>query len=171
VDEQLQPVAGAHVRIEPPWQDLITGDDGTFEIDATHDRTHQIWARKDDRYAWFVQWRAEDGEDPVVLRLQLGATFIVRVFADRAPVANATLRLQHGLRATTDADGCATVTGLAPTWYPGYVVADGRADEHVDVSPKEDPAASSSTTSRCTRARRSPASSSIRPVRPSPMRS
>src|SRR5205814_6325025 len=71
--------------------------------------------------------------------LQLGATTILHVLADGAPVSGATLRLLHGYRATTDETGRAVVRGLAPIDHSGLVVADGWANEWVHLSLDEDP--------------------------------
>jgi protocatechuate 3,4-dioxygenase beta subunit len=70
-----------------------------------------------------------------------GATLIVHVVADREPLAGARLVLEGRLRATTDATGTAVVRGLAPGRYRGWLLAEGRADERIDLAVHEDPEA------------------------------
>jgi hypothetical protein len=135
VDEAGDGVGGALVRAEPGPHEVTTSADGSFRFESLSARRYSVFARSDRFYAWPMLV----DEDPVTLQLQLGATFVVHVFADRAPVAGAELRLQHGFKATTDALGRAEVRGLAPIAYEGALRANGFAEQRIHLSLHEDP--------------------------------
>jgi hypothetical protein len=139
LDEDGRPAGDVDVRLEPGPHTITTSVDGAFAFDDLASRTYSASARKDQFYAWPTLVDASGSSQSVTLQLRLGATFIVSVFADRTPVIGAKLMLEHGIRATTDATGCATVSGLAPHSYRGVLLADGWADEELMLSIHDDP--------------------------------
>jgi protocatechuate 3,4-dioxygenase beta subunit len=139
VDEKDQPVAGAEVRFGPERKTTTTADDGTFAFVGLAFERCWVSAWKDDFYAWHVRVDPEQSSGPVLLRMSLGASFVVHAFAKREPVVGAKLVFNGLLRSTTDAHGIATARGLAPRTYHGRLLADGFADERLLVSVREDP--------------------------------
>ncbi len=139
LDEDGRPVGGVDVRIEPGPHTTITNIEGEFAFDRLAGGTYSASAHKDQFYAGPTLVDVGETGQSVTLQLRLGATLIVNVFANRAPVTGATLKIEHGFSAVTDETGRATICGLAPREYRGMLLADGCADEHLMLSIHEHP--------------------------------
>lgn len=139
LDQDGGPAVDVEVRAEPGPHTTTTDVNGAFAFDGLENRTYSVSARKGDCYAWPTHAKPTDSSQPVTVQLRLGATLIVNVVADRAPVVGATLKLEHGIKANTDENGRATVRGLRPGDYRGLLVADGWGDEHLSLSFRDDP--------------------------------
>lgn len=131
VDADDKPVAGAEVTVSSnPPRTAKSGDDGSFSFDKLVGRRYDVVAHAGGRAAGPITARLTATSDPIVLKLQPGASVVVKVIAavDGKPVRGASVELRDvdTQSATTDADGKATFAGVLPggtqavAWAPGY---------------------------------------------------
>ena len=140
LDAQGVPVADADVRLRPGANIARTDEHGAFAFDQLASRRFWVTARMDQYYAGPAVVRVVESAAPVLLRMHRGATFVVHVIADRAPVAGATVTLDDdAITATTDANGTATIHGLSPQLHLGWVLAEGWAPARVAMFLDTDP--------------------------------
>ncbi|MDB4953161.1 MAG: hypothetical protein JWO36_730 [Myxococcales bacterium] len=139
VDEQKLAVPDALVRLMPGDRTVITDAHGTFEFDRLSSRRYWFSANKDDFYAGPTVVRAVEGAEPVLLQMHRGATLVIHVTANGAPVAGAGLFIDKVLTATTNHDGTATIRGLSPAYHDGWVTAEGWAPAFVFALFHENP--------------------------------
>lgn len=140
VDAEGAPVADAEVRLRPSEKRATTDLQGAFAFDALSSRRFWVSARKDEFYAGPTVVRVVESTAAVLLQMHRGATLIVHVIADRAPVAGAAVALERDCTsATTDANGIATIHGLSPEYHDGWVRADGWAPAFVGMFLDIDP--------------------------------
>lgn len=146
IDEHDAPVAKAMVAIDanPPIV-VETEADGSFVFDKLIPRDYRLEATANDGYAGPARLRMTEKPEPVTLRLARGGTVEVAVTnkADGSPVKSAAVELRSTLtwKATTNAEGVATLKGVGPVWAPLAVRADGFAPADVHVSASGNPEA------------------------------
>jgi protocatechuate 3,4-dioxygenase beta subunit len=137
LDESQRPVADAQVLLDPGRHAVTSDPDGKFALADLQRGRFTLTAYKGELCSVPLIVRPEDSES-ATLHMRLGLTLIVRVSAGRAPVAGA--KLVVGQRSTnTDANGTATIRGLATHSYQGWLRVDGCADERLFFSVHEDP--------------------------------
>jgi protocatechuate 3,4-dioxygenase beta subunit len=141
VDEAHQPVHGARVQLEPLRRTarsdrptVTSSADGTFTFERLAEQRYSVSATKDDFFAWHVLVDPERPTGLVVLELQRGATLIVHATRDHAPVVDAQVLSESGIRVATDATGTATLRGLRPGGHHMWLVAKGCMTELFSVS-------------------------------------
>lgn len=146
IDEADQPVARAIIAIDanPPIV-VESEDDGSFVFERLIARDYRIEATKGDRYAGPARLRMTSQPEPLTLRMRRGGTVEVKV-TERpggAPVRGAELELRSTLvwKATTNADGVATIRGIGPAWASLVARANGFAPSAVMVGTSDNPAA------------------------------
>jgi len=145
IDEKDAPVAKAMVAIDanPPIV-VETEGDGSFVFEGLIPRDYRLEATAGDGYAGPARLRLNAKPEPVTLRLKRGGVVEV-VVTDRAggaPVKGADVELRSTLtwRATTNAEGVATLKGVGPVWAPLAVRADGYAPAAMMFGTAGDPA-------------------------------
>jgi RNA polymerase sigma factor (sigma-70 family) len=144
IDEHDAPVAKAMVAIDanPPIV-VETEADGSFVFDKLIPRDYRLEATANDGYAGPARLRLTEKPEPVTLRLKRGGTVEVAVTdkANGAPIKAAAVELRSTLtwKATTNAEGVATLKGVGPVWAPLAVRADGFAPADVHVSASGNP--------------------------------
>jgi len=139
IDEQQQPVAGAEVRLAPDDARVTSETDGSFAFEHLIERRYRLSARKDDLYAEMTSVRLDATSEPAILRMHRGATLIVNVVEDRAPVPGARVILDDATTVVSDAAGVAKLQGLGPNFHWVKVTADGRAPVATSLMLGEDP--------------------------------
>ncbi|MDB4959803.1 MAG: hypothetical protein JWO36_7372 [Myxococcales bacterium] len=107
-------------------------------FDRLPSRRYSVSANRDDFYAWPELVGPVESSEPVILRMRLGSTLIVHAVADRAPLVGAKLILDE-ITATTDANGTATIRGLAPGSHDGWLHSAGYQSERVSLLVRQDP--------------------------------
>lgn len=120
IDEHDAPVAHAMVAIDAnPPKVVYSEADGGFVFEGLLRRDYRIEATEGTRYAGPARLRVSDKPEPVTLRMHTGGTLQVTVTerAGGTPVAGAEVELRSWLsaltwKATTNADGIATLTGI-----------------------------------------------------------
>lgn len=135
IDEHDAPVAHARVAIDANPPIIVeTESDGAFVFDGLIRRDYRIEATAGDRYAGPARLRLSDNPEPVTLRMRKGGTVEVTVTerAGGAPVKGAEVELRSWLstltwKATTNADGVATLTGIGSGSSPLVARAKGYA--------------------------------------------
>jgi RNA polymerase sigma factor (sigma-70 family) len=135
IDEHDAPVAHATVAIDAnPPKVVETESDGGFVFEGLLRRDYRIEATAGDRYAGLVAVRLTDNPEPVTLRMRKGGIVEVTVTdrAGGAPVAGADVELRSWFstltwKATTNADGIATLRGIGAGSSPLVARANGYA--------------------------------------------
>lgn len=122
IDDTEDPVAGALVTLRTtPRRTVKTGEDGSFSFDKLIGRTYTLVAQSDTGAGGPVAARLTADSEPVILRLRPAASVRVRVLDElnNEPVSGADVELRGVMRqrATTDADGIATLSGLPRGFY------------------------------------------------------
>ncbi len=146
IDERDQPVGGAAVAIDanPPIV-VETEADGSFVFEGLIPRHYRVEASKADGYAGPARLRLVGETEAITLRMRRGGAVEVAVVERPGgkPVAGAEIELRSTLtwRATTDARGVATLSGVGPLWAPLAVRAAGYAPGALMIGTSGDPAA------------------------------
>jgi hypothetical protein len=136
LDADEHGVEGAEVWLASvPPQSTKTGADGSFAFDKLVGRVYELEARKGDDVGGPIAHTLTASSDPAIVRLRHGQTLAVLVTAagDGKPIADAAVEVR-GLveqRASTGADGKATLHGVATGWIALSVSASGFAPAHV----------------------------------------
>ncbi len=130
IDEHDAPVAHAVVAIDSnPAMTVETESDGGFVFEGLIRRDYRIEATAGDRYAGPARLRLGDKPEPVTLRMRKGGTVEVTITERQggAPVKGAEVELRATLtwKATTNAEGVATLRGVGSGWSPLAVRAKG----------------------------------------------
>lgn len=148
LDESDHPVPAARVWVMPGNQSVISGEDGAFALEGLAARAYQLRGKRDDLYSGPVDVVVSDASEPQTLRVRAGATLIVHVTGERAPVigARVTLGTEPDPDGTwtqvTDATGTAVHRGLLPQPYTFRIAAQGWASGTEHAFPRaEDPTA------------------------------
>ena len=74
IDQEGRPAGEVEVRAEPGPQTTTSSVDGAFAFNDLASRTYSVSARKDEFYAWPILVDTSEPDQPVTLRLRLGAT-------------------------------------------------------------------------------------------------
>jgi RNA polymerase sigma factor (sigma-70 family) len=132
IDDKDAPVAHALVAIDSnPPRVVETEADGGFVFEDLIPRDYRLEATAGDGYAGPARLRLGEKPEPVTLRLRHGGTIEVAITDKRggAPVNGAEVELRSTLtwKASTNADGIATLRGVGATWAPLAVRATGFA--------------------------------------------
>ncbi|MBA3500272.1 MAG: sigma-70 family RNA polymerase sigma factor [Deltaproteobacteria bacterium] len=145
IDEKDAPVAKAMVAIDanPPIV-VETEADGSFVFEGLIPRDYRLEATAGDGYAGPARLRLGEKPEPVTLRLKRGGIVEVTVTdrAGGAVVKGAEVELRSALtwKATTNADGVATLKGVGAVWAPLAVRANGYAPAAMMFGTAGDPA-------------------------------
>lgn len=145
IDEHDAPVAKAQVAIDanPPIV-VETEGDGSFVFEGLIPRDYRLEATAGDGYAGPARLRLGAKPEPVTLRMKKGGIVLVTVTdkAGGAPVKGADVELRSSLtwKATTNADGVATLRGVGAVWAPLAARANGYAPAAMMFGTAGDPA-------------------------------
>ena len=146
IDAHDAPVANARVAIDanPPIV-VETEADGSFVFEGLIPRDYRLEATAGELYAGPTRLRLTPQSEPVTLRMRKGGSVevVVTARAGGAPVRGAEVELRSTLvwKATTNADGVATLRGVGPVWAPLAARAAGFAPAAIMVGTSGNPAA------------------------------
>lgn len=139
IDDHEQPVAGAEVYLVPGDAPVTSGADGTFAIEHLLPRGYRVRAYKGDLYSDLIPVRLTPTSEPVILRMRLGATFVVHVVDESHPIAGATVVVDGRTKVLTDATGTARIGGISSFFHSVEVSAAGYASGGFHLMLPEDP--------------------------------
>ena len=148
IDETEDPVPGALVTLQSnPRRTVTAGEDGTFSFDKLIGRSYTLVAQSESGAAGPVVAHLTADSEPVILRMRPAASLRVRVLDARSnePIMSADVELRGVMRqrASTDANGVATLRGVPQGFYQLAASATGYAAtfERVRVPPGDAPLA------------------------------
>jgi protocatechuate 3,4-dioxygenase beta subunit len=109
IDAEQHPIAGATVTLDGS-RSVTTEADGAFAFDDLAEGDYRVTAEKD---ALYTEDRVtvSDSAEPTMLTLRAGATLVLHVVADGAPVPDAEVEVM-GRQARTDPTGTVRLRGV-----------------------------------------------------------